>query len=205
MCIYLNQCWECKRLQLMWEGHQLPSGRRQDLVICSPPLTVSLHLPLPHAPPDPPPTIPSYLSIPNPSSPTSNWPGSTVGHAVLHGLDEVIISRPLTTSKINSFWNGHNGGLTRHDISIISSSPPLSFFSPLGTSMWFIPGLMRGKDLGARGHQATSGVLQACSPNWTDSAYLMKARAVLWKQDMIICSTFIFWNSDLCLYSLICL
>lgn len=99
------------------------------------------------------------LSIPPPSIlPALNWPVWTAGHAVLHGLDEVIISRPLTTSKINSFWNGHNGGLTCRDISIISSSPPLSSLSPLGTGrVWFIPGLIRTGDL------PTSAVLQACS------------------------------------------
>lgn len=90
--------------------------------------------------------------------PVLNCPGWTAGHAVLHGLDEVIISRPLTTSKINSFWNGHNGGLTCRDISIISSSPPLSSLSPLGTGrVWFIPGLIRG------GNLCASVVFQACS------------------------------------------
>lgn len=118
----------------------------------------------------PPPFLPHYLSLAplphhHPASPASNWPGSTAGHAVLHGLDEVIISRPLTTSKINSFWNGHNGGLTRRDISIISSSPPLSSLSPLGTGrVWFIPGLMRGGDLG--GPRAT-GIPVQCSGAWS--------------------------------------
>lgn len=153
VCIYLNQCWECKRPQLKWAGYQSPSSRRQGLVICAPssPLSDCWSF---HNTPAP----------PKPASPASNWPGSTAGHAVLHGLDEVIISRPLTTSKINSFWNGHNGGLTRRDISIISSSPRLSSLSPLGTGGgWFIPGLMRGGDLGAQGQQPTSAVLQAYS------------------------------------------
>lgn len=119
-----------------------------------PPLSLSLCLSLFH-----PPQLYS-------ASPASNWPGSTAGHAVLHGLDEVIISRPLTTSKINSFWNGHNGGLTCHDISIISSSPPLSSLSPLGTGrVWFIPGLMRGGNLGARSQRPTSLVLRHVPPN----------------------------------------
>lgn len=170
VCIYLNQCWECERPQLKWAGHQSPSSRRQGLVICGclPFLFLSLSL----SPPPP--------YIPHPASPASNWPGSTAGHAVLHGLDEVIISRPLTTSKINSFWNGHNGGLTRRDISIISSSPPLSSFSPLGTGrVWFIPGLMGGGDLGAQVHQPTSAVLQACSPNRTNGrGHLRKADRV---------------------------
>lgn len=147
VCIYLNQRGGCKRPQLKWAGHHSPSSRRQDLVICG-------------TPPPPPPPSSNYRL----ASPASNWPGSTAGHAVLHGLDEVIISRPLTTSKINSFWNGRNGGLTRRDISIISSSPPLSSLSPLGTCrVWFIPGLIRGGDLGAQGHHCASAVLLACS------------------------------------------
>ena len=151
-CIYLNQCWECKRPQQKWAGHQSPGSRRQGLVICGSALFLYTPPPTPQ----------------NSASPASNWPGSTAGHAVLHGLDEVIISRPLTTSKIYSFWNGHNGGLTRRDISIISSSPPLSSLSPLGTGrVWFIPGLMRGGDLWAWGLWPTSAVLQDCSHNCT--------------------------------------
>lgn len=155
VCIYLNQRWECERPQLKWAGHHSPTSRRQGLVICAPPTPpFSPSLPLSRAP------LPHH----HPASPASNWPGSTAGHAVLHGLDEVIISRPLTTSKINSFWNGHNGGLTRRDISIISSSPPLSSLSPLGTGrVWFIPGLMRGGDLGPR----ATGIPVQCSGAWS--------------------------------------
>ena len=166
VCIYLNQRWECERPQLKRAGHHSPTSRRQGLVIrapptplFSPPSSLSLALPLPPH---------------HPASPASNWPGSTAGHAVLHGLDEVIISRPLTTSKINSFWNGHNGGLTRRDISIISSSPPLSSLSPLGTGrVWFIPGLMKGGDLG--GPRATGIPVQcsgARSPQQIDSRWI---------------------------------
>lgn len=94
--------------------------------------------------------------------PALNWPDWTAGHAVLHGLDEVIISRPLTTRKINSFWNGHNGGLTYRDTGIISSSPPLSSLSPLGTGrVWFIPGLIRGGDL-----RSVTGLLPKQSKGW---------------------------------------
>lgn len=117
------------------------------------------------------------LSIPPPSILSAlNWPVWAAGHAVLHGLDEVIISRPLTTSKINSFWNAHNGGLTCRDISIISSSPPLSSLSPLGTGrVWFIPGLIRGGDL------PTGAVLQACSQSRAQGAITFNLMG-LWNQ-----------------------
>lgn len=117
------------------------------------------------------------LSNPPPSTlPVLNWPVWTAGHAVLHGLDEVIISRPLTTSKINSFWNGHNGGLTCRDISIISSSPPLSSLSPLGTGrVWFILGLIRGGDL------PTGAAIQACPQSRAQGAITFNLMQ-LWNQ-----------------------
>lgn len=124
--------------------------------------------------------------------PAWNWPGSTAGHAVLHRLDEVIISRPLTTSKINSFWNSHNGGLTCRDISIISCSPPLSSLSPLVTSkVWFIPGLMRGGDPEALGRRFPT---KYCSPERRHTARIVKspeddpafALFLLWKPLSII-------------------
>lgn len=150
---YLNFNLNLSSKSMFWQEMFIDATPR----IKGPSWNVSLHKPQIH-------TLVTHsnlcnLSNPPPSIlPALNWPVWTAGHAVLQGLDKVIISRPLTTSKINSFWNGHNGGLTCRDISIISSSPPLSSLSPLGTGrVWFIPGLIRGGDL------PTGAVLQACS------------------------------------------